>query len=175
MSSMANYVKMSDLRLLMLFNQGWHCLVMDICMNAITQLGSCVFSIALPLTLIFSGKDHLVSAGIRMATVLACSETIVFMVKRVVHRPRPYKALTNIINKKPTNCQYSFPSGHTCAAFSLAFVLAASFAGFGYVFFILASLVGLSRVYLGVHYPTDVMVGCMTAYGSFLLNSIIFF
>ena len=39
MSSMANYVKMSDLKLLLLFNRGLRCLTMDICMIAITQLG----------------------------------------------------------------------------------------------------------------------------------------
>jgi len=39
MSSMTNYVKMSDLRLLLLFNRSLHCLVLDIFMNTITQLG----------------------------------------------------------------------------------------------------------------------------------------
>jgi len=172
---MTNYIKASDMRLLFIFNRGLHCLLMDIFMNTITQMGSLVFAIALPLTLMFSGKEALVSAGLRMAMVLAFSQTVVFLVKRLVHRPRPFKVLADIINNKPTTCQYSFPSGHTCAAFSLAFVLAASLPGLGFLFYIMASLVGFSRVYLGVHYPTDVMVGFITAYASFMLHTRIFF
>ena len=175
MNSMANYVKMSDLRILFLFNQSLHCLVLDVFMNTITQLGSLVFSIVLPCTLLFSGKDILVSTGSRMVMVIVLSQTVVFLVKRLVHRPRPFKVLANIINQKPTNCQYSFPSGHTCAAFSLAFVLAASLPEFSLIFFTLASLVGFSRVYLGVHYPTDVVVGFITAYASFLISARVFF
>jgi undecaprenyl-diphosphatase len=172
---MSNYIKMSDLRVLFLFNQGLHCLVLDIFMNTITQMGSYVFSIAVPLILMFSGQETLVVTGGRMAIVLIVSQTVVFLVKRLVHRPRPFKVVSNIINQKLTTCPYSFPSGHTCAAFSLAYVMAASFPGLGLISFSLASLVGLSRVYLGVHYPTDVIVGVMTAYGSFLLNTRIFF
>ena len=175
MSSMTNYVKMSDLRILFLFNQRLHCLFLDVFMNTITQLGSLVLSIVLPLAFLLSGKETIVSIGIRMVMVIVFSQTVVFLVKRLVHRPRPFKVLANIINNKPPNCQYSFPSGHTCAAFSLAFVLAASFPELSLVFFILASLVGFSRVYLGVHYPTDVLVGVITAYAAFFLDSRLFF
>jgi len=175
MSSITNYVKISDLRLLFLFNKGLHCLVLDIFMNTITQIGSLVFAIALPLILILSENKTFVITGSKIAIVLAISQTVVFLVKRLVHRPRPFKVFSNIINKKPTTCQYSFPSGHTCAAFSLAYVLAASFPRLSFILFILASLVGFSRVYLGVHYPTDVIVGVITAYGSFLISTRIFF
>lgn len=175
MSTMVNYIKSSDLRILYLFNQSMHCQILDILMNTVTQLGSLIFALTIPLILLLSGSDNLISAGIRITLVLVCSESLVFLVKHLVNRPRPFKVFADIINQRQTNCQYSFPSGHTCAAFSLAFVLAYSFPQFSLIFLALASLVGVSRIYLGVHYPTDVMVGFITAYAFFLVNSWFFF
>lgn len=169
------YIKMSDLRVLFFFNHGLRCRIMDFFMNIFTQLGSLVFAVLLPLTLLLSGKDSFVNTGLRIAAVLVCSQTVVFLVKISVHRPRPFKALENIIIRKPTKDLNSFPSGHTCAAFSLAFVLAASIPGLSAIFFALAALVGFSRIYLGVHYPSDVVIGVAAAYLSHLFNTRVFF
>ncbi|NMC27991.1 MAG: phosphatase PAP2 family protein [Syntrophomonadaceae bacterium] len=136
-------------------------------MNAITQFGSAGFTLALLLILILSGQDLWNSAGIRMACVLACGQSVVVLVKRAVHRPRPFKSLIGVINHKPTICPYSLPSGHTNAAFVQALVLADTVPELSAMFLILATLVGLSRVYLGVHYPTDVAAGGLIGYTAF--------
>lgn len=171
MRSVASYLKTSDMRLLSLFNQGLHCRLLDLLMNAITQLGSTGFVIAVPAFLVFSDQVLLAATGVKMAWVLTCGQTVVFIVKRLVHRPRPFKIITNVICSKPTKCPYSLPSGHTCAAFSQALVLAAVFPDLGAIFLILAALVGFSRVYLGVHYPTDVVAGGLIGCAVFLLGS----
>jgi len=172
MNSIINYLKIGDLRLFFLLNHRLRCLSLNISMQVITQIGSWVFCIILPLTLIFSSRDEMVISGIRIAIILVFSQTIVFLVKRIVNRPRPYKAMNNVIALKPPACIYSFPSGHTSAAFCLALALASGYPHYQTLFMLAAGLVGVSRIYLGVHYPTDVLVGFMVAYGSFTLEHI---
>ncbi len=170
MHSIVNYIKESDLGIFFLFNHRLNCMTMDIFMQFITQLGSFCFAIILPLAFLFSTRPELVPTGVSMAVVLAFSQMIVQLIKRIVNRPRPYKSLSNVIAKRIPDCVYSFPSGHTSAAFSLALVLGNGFPGLHSIFLILASFVGMSRIYLGVHYPTDVVVGFIIAYGSFILE-----
>jgi undecaprenyl-diphosphatase len=55
--------------------------------------------------------------------------------------------------------RFSFPSGHTAAAFMFALILAAHYPQYAAFYLLLASCIGLSRVLLGVHYPTDILAG----------------
>jgi undecaprenyl-diphosphatase len=84
--------------------------------------------------------------------------------KQVFHRPRPFVQQTVIVRVPSTDfSRYyhsgSMPSGHACSAFMLAALFAEQFRRKRYVFYGLAASVALSRVYLGVHYPSDVVVG----------------
>ncbi|XZF13465.1 phosphatase PAP2 family protein [Chitinophagaceae bacterium MMS25-I14] len=90
-----------------------------------------------------------------------------FGLKYAVNRPRPYVS-NNDITPYRTASDPSFPSGHTSEAFALATALSMQHPKW-YVItpaFLYAGAVGYSRMYLGVHYPSDVLAGALIGAGS---------
>jgi undecaprenyl-diphosphatase len=59
----------------------------------------------------------------------------------------------------------SFPSAHSAFAFMMATLLANQFPRYRVIFFVVAGLIGWTRIYLGLHYPTDVIAGALLGYG----------
>lgn len=80
--------------------------------------------------------------------------------KPMVARTRPYDLLGYEILVRRLG-DYSFPSGHTSASFAAATAIYAIDRRWGTAAYILAVLIGFSRLYLGVHFPTDVLAGAV--------------
>jgi membrane-associated phospholipid phosphatase len=99
------------------------------------------------------------------------SGAVVFGLKNIIKRERPYATLKNVHfnkNNSPTD-RYSFPSGHTATAFSIATILTLRYPDEPFVIagsFLYAGFVGYGRMYLGVHYLTDVFTGMLIGAGS---------
>lgn len=98
----------------------------------------------------------------RALVTLVVSHLIVQLVKRTVGRPRPSRSVASAALVIEPD-RFSFPSGHAAAAMSVAFVYASSYPSLALPLVLLAGAVGISRVFLGVHYPGDVLIGQVIA------------
>lgn len=92
------------------------------------------------------------------------------ILKPLVARVRPYDVYTDINLLVEKLNDFSFPSGHTYSAFCGAVVLLAANKKIGYFALVLAILTAFSRLYLFVHYPSDVLVGMIMGVGLAFLS-----
>lgn len=101
-----------------------------------------------------------ITALCAMVLGLLCTNVVL---KHLVSRPRPYTVVEGLIPLLTSGDPNSFPSGHTCAAFAagVAWFGTAKKGGWRAAALVQAVLMGLSRLYVGVHYPSDVLAGAI--------------
>jgi len=152
-------IKKTETKLFYTINQRLKCRPLDAIMLRITNIGSAFFTLSLVLIMILFGKSATKSAGWQAMAALIFSHGVVQGLKLWLRRDRPFFTLkgVNILGKLPKDA--SFPSGHSTASFALATSLAMYWPAFTIIGMGTASLVAISRIYLGYHYPSDVIVG----------------
>lgn len=132
----------------------------------ITTLGNAgVIWIVLSVGLLIPKKTRRVGV-LALVSLLFSALIDNVILKNVVARTRPYDVIEGLTSLVGAQKDYSFPSGHTGSAFAAAGVM---FRGlpkkFGIPILVFACLMGLSRLYVGVHYPSDVLGGAMIGTG----------
>lgn len=136
---------------------------LDRAMHAVTHLGDAAFTVGVTLLLMAGAVPGLREAGFRAGFALASSHLVVQMLKRTVSRARPRMPEGFAALVQPPD-RFSFPSGHAASSLSVALALAAVLPGpAAAALLAIAALTGMSRCYLGVHYPGDVIVGWVLA------------
>ena len=130
----------------------------------ITSLGDsgAIWILITVLLLIFSKTRK---TGYICASSLSTSFIVNNLIlKNLIARPRPYVTIPDLTALIPFPHDFSFPSGHTAASFAVATVIYLTVPKkYGIPALILATLIAFPRLYLGVHYPTDVLAGILTA------------
>ena len=131
----------------------------------VTKLGNTGFIwIVLSLLLLCFKKTRM--AGLAGIGSLLCSLLFTnIILKELIARPRPYTVLEDLVSLIGTAGGHSFPSGHTSSSFACAaavcFMLKKTEMKWRWLLLVFAALMGFTRLYVGVHYPTDVLGGAV--------------
>lgn len=136
--------------------------VMDYIFVTITALGEIyifIFIIAILTVALIVYKRPISSFLLSMGTAFLMQGIL----KAIISRPRPFEAGLTIAGIASNFS--SFPSGHTLMFFAMIPVIGKKFPGLNLSLWALAILVGFSRIYLGVHYLSDVIAGAFLGYG----------
>lgn len=144
--------------------------------KGITMLGNVGIIWLAAFAVLWFSRSYRRVAKAEFAALVGSTVIIALVLKHIFRRPRPFDTHPALKPLIPEPKDLSFPSGHAGSSFACAVVLLLHLpAPFGVLFLILASLISFSRMYLGVHYLTDILAG--TGIGIFcaLLSSWYFY
>ena len=160
---MLNLLSSLDDNILLFFQEVIRNPVLTPILKVITTLGNGgAIWIVLAVLLLIIPKTRKVG----FMTVLSLIGTLVInnmLLKNLVNRTRPYEVIEELTYLVRTPTDSSFPSGHSACAFSVACIMFRRLPKkYGVPALVLAIVIALSRLYVGVHYPSDVLFGTIS-------------
>jgi undecaprenyl-diphosphatase len=141
--------------------------------RGLTRAGDASSWVTVGLVLLATLRMPFLHMGLRLGAGAGIATLVAQLLKRGLLRPRPSRAIAGFFPLAENPDLFSFPSGHTAAAFAVALALAGEPFGAGPLALLLACGIGLSRVYLGAHYPLDVGAGAALGSVAGLLSRLV--
>jgi undecaprenyl-diphosphatase len=131
------------------------------CLDAVSRIGDGWIWYAVIVCLPWAGGAVGTSASVRMIAVGIVNLVVYKIIKRWIARPRPYRTCPGIRACARSLDEFSFPSGHTLHSVAFSLILTVYYPMFALFVWPLTVLIAVSRVILGLHYPSDVIVGAL--------------
>jgi len=161
MSRIVSWLKDHDQRVFFLVNHKFNHAFLGMLLGRITHMGGATVTVLATLGIWLFAPKPVAAVGMQAFVALAVSHIPVQIGKKLYPRLRPYLTLPNAITGTKLLKDHSFPSGHTTAIFSVISPFVIAFNWVGLILIPIAMIVGMSRMYLGLHYPSDVAAGCV--------------
>jgi undecaprenyl-diphosphatase len=156
---LASWLTRYDGTLIAIVNRNFKCRLLDYLMPRITHLGGATATISFLVIWYLFAPVNLRVWAIQGMIALGSSHVVVQLLKFFLPRLRPYVQLHDLYTFPNPLTDYSFPSGHSTAVFSIAMIFMYHMPISAVIFLPIAILVAFSRMYLALHYPTDVLMG----------------
>lgn len=152
-------IQTMDIKLLSMIQRRLRCGVLDKIMPIITALGTFGFLWGVIMVVFLRMPRYRRTGFVLFITLAICTLLANVFLKLIVARPRPCHIFTDIPLLINRPLDFSFPSGHTTASFAAATVILQANTVLGIIAFSIAILISFSRLYLFVHFPSDVLAG----------------
>lgn len=131
------------------------------CARLLSRTGDGYLPILTPIIFLNLNDPILRQLGWQIIVLFVIERIVYFVLKNTLKRQRPAETVVSFTAIIVASDKFSFPSGHTSAATLFAAIVSSHLPVLGGILFLWAAGVGLSRIILGVHYPSDILAGAI--------------